>query len=204
MNDATTNLLPCPACGRTAEWMKFAKRVLCSYPKCRVIGPEDDETAAKWNALPRRDATPAPAPSQPSECPACDQKACKCAESRWYLDDIDALRQYPERRTYVNGERMRWDSCPESAGIDNIGNRIPAAEALAILAARKAKQQPAPADASKVPEQVWVERLERLLKDLRDNATTARQLQWNQTAVAYDDAAVKLELAINEAKAVTK
>ena len=58
MADAIGTILPCPFCGSSADHRGEAAYVRCTNLSCETMGPSDDPTGSKWNAVPR--GLPAP------------------------------------------------------------------------------------------------------------------------------------------------
>lgn len=58
MADAIGTILPCPFCGSSADHRGEAAYVRCTNLSCETMGPCDDPTGSKWNAVPR--GLPAP------------------------------------------------------------------------------------------------------------------------------------------------
>ena len=53
-----STILPCPFCGSSADHRGEAAYVRCTNLSCEAMGPSDDPTGSKWNAVPR--GLPAP------------------------------------------------------------------------------------------------------------------------------------------------
>ena len=58
MADAIGTILPCPFCGSNADHRGEAAYVRCTNLSCEAMGPSNDPTGSKWNAVPR--GLPAP------------------------------------------------------------------------------------------------------------------------------------------------